>query len=185
MAADRQLRHLSPFGPIFAKELRITARRKRTYWLRFLYLGALLLALLFFYQVEMHPRLNSGNSVAARAEGLAEMGAVFFAVFGFFTLTAMLLIAPILTCTAINSERLHKTLPILLMTPISSWQIVAGKLTSRLLIAFTLIGLSLPVLAVVRLLGGVEVSAMFGVLCINLTATFAAAALGLLLDALS
>ena len=43
------------------------------------------------------------------------------------------------------------------LTPISAWQIVAGKLFSRLLIALTLLGLSLPILAIVRLLGGVEI----------------------------
>ena len=38
-----RLTALSPFGPIFEKELRISARRKRTYFLRVLYLAALLL----------------------------------------------------------------------------------------------------------------------------------------------
>ena len=49
------------------------------------------------------------------------------------------LITPILTSTAINSEKLGNTLSVLLMTPITSWQIVAGKLFSRLLIAFMLL----------------------------------------------
>ena len=46
------------------------------------------------------------------------------------------------------------------MTPITSWQIVSGKLFCRMLAALTLLGLSLPVLAVVRLLGGVDLDAM-------------------------
>jgi len=48
-AAALLLRHLSglsPFGPIFGKELRTTARRKRSYVLRVAYLGGLLLAML-------------------------------------------------------------------------------------------------------------------------------------------
>jgi ABC-type transport system involved in multi-copper enzyme maturation permease subunit len=115
---------------------------------------------------------------------LAELGAVFFAVFAFFSLAAMAIAAPVLTATAINSERLHKTLPVLLMTPINAWQIVAGKLFSRLLIALTLLGLSLPVLAIVRLLGGVEIEQMFGVICICVSFALFAAALGLLLSTL-
>ena len=148
-----RLRGLSPFGPIFGKELRTTARRKRTYVLRFLYLGALFLLLLFFWSVSQPMRYYYGTetSVAARAARNAELGSQFFAVFSFFTLAAMGLVGPILTATAVNSERLHKTLPVLLMTPITAWQIVSGKLFSRLLVALTLIGLSLPVLAVVRL----------------------------------
>jgi ABC-type transport system involved in multi-copper enzyme maturation permease subunit len=68
---------------------------------------------------------------------------------------------------------------VLLMTPITAWQIVAGKLFSRLLVAFTLIGLSLPVLALVRLLGGVEASQMFGVICLCAVMALVGAALGL------
>ena len=51
------------------------------------------------------------------------------------------------TATAVSSERLGRTLNVLLATPITAWQIIAGKLASRLLVAITLIGLSLPVLA--------------------------------------
>src|SRR6478672_8588390 len=36
-----QIRALSPFGPIFGKELRVTSRRKRSYALRVLYLAVL------------------------------------------------------------------------------------------------------------------------------------------------
>jgi hypothetical protein len=88
----------------------------------------------------------------------------------------------VLTSTAINEERLHKTFHVLLMTPITTWQIVAGKLFSRLLTAITLIGLSLPVLALVRLLGGVDIQQMFGVVCLCATVALASAALGLLLS---
>src|SRR5438046_2788789 len=42
----RFLLGLSPFGPIFGKELRVAARRRRNYLLRVAYLGGLLLFLL-------------------------------------------------------------------------------------------------------------------------------------------
>jgi ABC-type transport system involved in multi-copper enzyme maturation permease subunit len=121
-------------------------------------------------------------SVARRAQKLAEMGAIFFTAFSFFSLIAMAIAGPVLTATAINSEKLHKTLPVLLMTPISAWQIVAGKLFSRLLIALTLLGLSLPVLAIVRLLGGVEISQMFGVIVICISIAIFTASIGLFLS---
>jgi ABC-type transport system involved in multi-copper enzyme maturation permease subunit len=175
------LRQLSPLGPIFDKELRTTSRRRRTYILRFCYLGALLLILLAFYSV-MRMDVDHAGSVARRAQKLAEMGAIFFAVFAFFSLAAMAIAGPVLTATAINSEKLHKTLPVLLMTPISAWQIVAGKLFSRLLIALTLLGLSLPVLAIVRLLGGVEINQMFGAICLCIAVALFTASVGLLLS---
>jgi hypothetical protein len=60
---------------------------------------------------------------------------------------------------------------------------VAGKLFSRLLVALTLLGLSLPVLALVRLLGGVELWQMVGAVCVCAVTALFAAALGLLFSA--
>src|SRR5688572_25336532 len=171
---------LSPFGPIFGKELRCASRRKRNYLLRVCYLGALLLFLLFAYAIT---RENFGpRGPSARMQQQEQLGQLFFAFFSMFCVIAMGLIGPVLTSTAINEERLHKTLHVLLMTPLTAWQIVSGKLFSRLLTALTLIGLSLPVLALVRLLGGVEVQQMFGVLALCAVTAMFGAALGLLLS---
>src|SRR4029079_12026662 len=155
---------LSPFGPIFGKELRCASRRKRNYLLRVAYLGALLLFLLFAYAITRESYGPRGPSV--RMQQQEQLGQLFFMFFSMFCVCAMGLIGPVLTSTAINEERLHKTLHVLLMTPLTAWQIVSGKLFSRLLTALTLIGLSLPVLALVRLLGGVEVQQMVGVICL-------------------
>jgi ABC-type transport system involved in multi-copper enzyme maturation permease subunit len=184
-AVLRFFRGVNPLGPIFTKELRSTARRKRTYVLRFLYLGVLLLCLLFFHLAtsSFEDAFRYG-SVAARAQHNAELGLIFFGIFSFFSLGMMGLIGPVLTCTAVNSERLHKTLPVLLMTPITSWQILGGKLFSRLLIAFTLLGLSLPALAVVRLLGGVEVEQIVASLSISITTVIFTASVGLFFSTL-
>src|SRR5687768_12649546 len=124
------------------------------------------------------------ESAVARANRLAELGYYFFIAFAWFTLVAMVLAGPVLTSTAISAERLHNTLGVLLMTPISAWQIVAGKLFSRVLIAVTLIGLSLPVLAVVRLLGGVEIGQMLAVLALCVATLLFTASVGLLFSIL-
>lgn len=170
------LRGLNPAGALFGKEMRVSARRKRTYIMRVVYLGVLLLVLLMTYAE------NAGRTwggVAQRVQRQAEMGMNFFISFSIFTLVAMALIAPVLTSTAIGSERLARTLPVLLMTPINSWQIIAGKLLSRMLAALTLIGLSLPVLALVRLLGGVELEQMVASVCVCTSFAMFAAAIGL------
>jgi ABC-type transport system involved in multi-copper enzyme maturation permease subunit len=173
-----RLRGLTPLGPIFGKELKVAARRKRNHLLRVAYLGALLLLLLFAYAVT----LDSGygrSGAAMQAQQRAELSMVFFTTFAIFSVASMIVIGPVLTSTAIGGERLHRTLPVLLMTPITSWQIVSGKLLSRLLIALLLIGLTLPVLSLVRLLGGVELEQIVGVLCLAVTAAMSSAALGL------
>ena len=167
---------LSPFGPIFGKELRVTSRRRRTYALRVGYLGLLLLAMLLAYTA------TSGRSyggVAQQTMRQAELGHAFFVAFAVFCIGSMGLIGPVLTANAIGAERLAKTLPVLLMTPITAWQVVSGKLLSRALTALTLIGLSLPVLALVRLLGGVELDLMLAALAVAVSYMLACAALGL------
>src|SRR5688572_7108105 len=171
---------LTPFGPIFGKELRCASRRKRNYLLRVAYHGALLLFLLFAYAIT---RENFGpRGPSARMQQQEQLGQLFFAFFTRFCVCAMGLIGPVLTSTAINEERLHKTLHVLLMTPLTAWQIVSGKLFSRLLTALTLLGLSLPVLALVRLLGGVELQQMIAVICLCAVVALTTAALGLLLS---
>src|SRR3569833_2852540 len=111
------LSKLSPFGPIFEKELRVASRRKRNHLLRVLYLLGLFLLLMLAY---LSMRTMGNTSVAARMERQNQLGQVFFACFGMFCAVAMGLIGPVLTCTAVSSERLHKTLHVLLMTPITS-----------------------------------------------------------------
>ncbi len=171
---------LSPFGPIFGKELRTASRRKRNYLLRVVYLLGLLLFLLLAYTITSERYGTTGAS--ARMQQQEQLGQMFFFFFSLFCVAAMALVGPVLTSTAINTERLHKTLHVLLMTPLTSWQIVSGKLFSRLLTAFMLIGLSLPVLALVRLLGGVELQQMFGIVAIAAATAMSTAALGLLLS---
>jgi ABC-type transport system involved in multi-copper enzyme maturation permease subunit len=172
---------LSPLGPIFGKELRVAARRRRNYVLRVAYLGGLLLFLLLAWSITHSFRFGA-TSVAGRAQQQQQLGFYFFAFFSMFCGGTMALIGPVLTSTAINGERQAKTLHVLLMTPISAWQIVSGKLLSRMLTALTLIGLSLPVLALVRLLGGVELDQMFGVLCLCASVALFGAAVGLVLS---
>ena len=181
MAWATAIRGVSPFGPIFGKELRVTARLKRTYWLRALYLLVLLVVLLLAWTASA---MNPSAGVAVRNQQLSQLGNIFFIAVSIFLVMTMGLIGPLLTATAISSERLHKTLAVLLMTPLSAWQIVAGKLFSRLLVAITLIGLTLPVFALVRLLGGVELWQMAEMIALALVAALSSAAIGIFFSTL-
>src|SRR5581483_11024288 len=96
---------ISPFGPIFSKELRIASRRKRNHLLRMLYLGGLLLLLLSVWST-MRLDFEYNGGVVAKMERAAQLGQSFFITFSMFCVISMGLIAPVLTSTAIGSERL-------------------------------------------------------------------------------
>ena len=178
-----RLRSLWPFGAIFSLELRQLARRPQTYATRVIYLG-LLLAFLSFSWLVLSADRNGAGGVVQQAQRRAETGETFFRVFGMFSVIAMHLIGPVLTAASINSERTRRTLDTLLMTPITAWQIAAGKLMSRLWTAIMLLALSLPLLAIVRLLGGVELSQVIGTLGLCAATALGSAAIGLLFSAL-
>src|SRR5215213_1080722 len=103
-ALATRIRALSPFGPIFGKELRVTARRKRSYLLRVVYLAALLLVLAAAWTGTRNA--YGPTNTAARAQAQEQLGRGFFACFVGFTTIAMLVIGPVLTSTAVSSERL-------------------------------------------------------------------------------
>jgi ABC-type transport system involved in multi-copper enzyme maturation permease subunit len=182
----RHLSKLSPFGPVFGMELRTLSRRKRTYLLRTAFMAVLLAMVLIMWaaQRDYSSSYYYGNNVAARIAQQNQVGRQFFIAVAMVSVISMSLIGPVLTCAAINSEKLARTLNVLLMTPLTAWQIAAGKLSSRLVVGFMLLGLTLPVVAIVRLLGGVEVEEMAASLGLSAAVLTSGAALGLFFSTL-
>jgi ABC-type transport system involved in multi-copper enzyme maturation permease subunit len=80
------------------------------------------------------------------------------------------LIAVVMLSSAISDEIQQRTLGVLMTTPISSFQIVAGKLCSKLLQLVLLLAISMPLLAIVRVFGGVPWDYVVLSLCVTLTA---------------
>ena len=96
-----------------------------------------------------------------------------------FQFIATQLIAIIMLSTSISDEIYHRTLGVLMTTPISSYQIVMGKLFSKLLQLILLLAISLPLLAIVRVFGGVPWNYVISSLCITLTSVIFAGVLSL------
>jgi len=151
-------------GPIFDKELRVSSRRRRNYLLRFTYVAllAVFLALLWLEEV---PRSSSAVYRVSRMARVGSLLAIFVVWFQFW---ATQLVAVILLSTAISDEIHHRTLGVLMTTPITALQIVVGKLASRLLQIFLLLAVSLPVLAIIRVFGAVPWDYLCVSLCITL-----------------
>ena len=159
-------------GPIFDKELRVTGRRFRYYALRSGYLTmlALLLAMVWASEVRYS---SSGISQASR---MARAGQIIISFIVWFQFCAIQLVALVALSNAISDEIYHKTLGVLMTTPITSFQIVMGKLGSKLLQLILLMAISLPVLAIVRVFGGVPWDYLISSLCITLTTVLLVAA---------
>jgi ABC-type transport system involved in multi-copper enzyme maturation permease subunit len=163
-------------GPIFDKELRVSSRRRRSYALRFFYI---LLLTVFVALVWSAVAKYEGNAAFQRSR-MADVGKEIVTTIVLFQFVAMQLLAVIMLSNAISDEVYHRTLGLLMTTPITSRQIVTGKVLSKLLQLVLLLGISLPMLAIVRVFGGVSWSYLLSSLSITLTGAIFAGSLTLL-----
>jgi len=156
-------------GPIFDKEMRVSSRRRRNYVLRFLYIALFVLLLAMVWTTWVPYRSSSVYQSSRMAlAGQAIVGAVLW-----FEFVTAQIIAIVMLSTSISDEISHRTLGVLMTTPIGSSQIVIGKLLSKLLQLVLLLTISLPLLAIVRVFGGVPWDILTGGLCVTLaTALF-------------
>lgn len=162
-------------GPLFGKELRVSSRRRRNYVLRFVYV----LLLTIFVAMVWLSVVKFQGSTAYQKSRMALAGKTIVTTIVMFQFFATQLIAVIMLSTSISDEIHHRTLGLLMTTPISSFQIVMGKLFSKLLQLILLLAISLPLLAIVRIFGGVPWGYVLSSLCITLTAVIFAGSLSL------
>ncbi|NQU76523.1 MAG: ABC transporter permease subunit, partial [Planctomycetes bacterium] len=156
---------------IFDKELRVSSHRRRTYVMRVAYLALLTLFVVLVWLALV--RDFSGLSPAYRISRMSEAGKTIVAVIVGFQFIAGQMVLVVLMSTSISDEIYHGTLGILMTTPINGFQIVMGKLLSKLLQLVILLAVSVPVLAIVRVFGGVPWDFVLAGVCITLcTAVF-------------
>lgn len=159
------LRFLDPrrlTGPIFDKELRVSSRKKRFYLMRSLYLLLLMLfmSLIWFEATRMF------DSVLQSSQ-MAEASKLIVGFIMWFQFIAVQILAVIMCSTAINQEIYHRTLHVLMSTPVTSLQIVMGKLLSRLWQILILLAVSLPLLAMIRVFGGIPWEYILSTFCVT------------------
>ena len=174
---------LSParlFGPIFDKELRVSSRRKRNYVLRSGYIVLLCMFILFVWYTAIGvPSFSTNLYQASRISQLGRSVILYFVWFQFF---AAQLTSVIMLSSSISDEIRNGTLNVLMTTPVNSFQIVIGKLFSKLLQLILLLAVSFPFLAIIRIFGGVPWNYIISSLCITFTAVLFAGALSLFLS---
>jgi ABC-type transport system involved in multi-copper enzyme maturation permease subunit len=175
------VRYFSPLrlaGPLFGKELRVASRQRKYYLLRFAYVCLLCVVMLYFWH--SIARIGGGASGVAQVARLGEVGERVIVMVVWFQFITAQVLAVVLLSDAISGEMRRRTLEDLLVTPIRAVHIVLGKLLSRLLQLVLLLAISLPVLALARVFGGVPWDYIVSGLCITLSASVFAGSLSLL-----
>lgn len=140
-------------GPVFAKEMVEISRRRRYYWNRILYGGALFLALIVGWNVahgwQFYYQWNPIQLAAQIANSL------FIGLYC-TQYAAVYLFVPIFVAGVIASEREEKTLDLLFTTHLRDREIVLGKLASRLMVVALLFLAAVPVFSLIGLFGGID-----------------------------
>jgi ABC-type transport system involved in multi-copper enzyme maturation permease subunit len=143
-------------GPIFEKELRVSGRMRRSYILRFVYMAVMgaFVGMEWLTAITL-PGIFSGAR-GVQGFGMAHVGLVLTETIIWFQFVVLQPVAIIMLSTSISDEVYHRTLGVLMTTPINNVQIVIGKFLGRLYQMILLMALAVPVLIVVRVMGGVE-----------------------------
>ncbi len=139
-------------GPVFNFELVSTARRGRFYAIRAFYATVLLVILW---------AIHSAWSSAYDGIELPTKMVKWFALSALGGITVgqeilVLVLTPALVAGVIADEKKRKTLHYLMASQLSSSEIVLGKLFVRMLYVGVLLGVSVPVLSLLVMLGGID-----------------------------
>ncbi|MHC4641984.1 MAG: ABC transporter permease [Planctomycetota bacterium] len=167
-------------GPIFDKELRVSSRRRRNYVLR----SAYLLVLVFLVAAAWATALlrSSGTSVTWQVSRMAEIGRSLVLMITWLQFLTAQILAAVMLSNSISDEIRRGTMDVLMTTPINCVQIVLGKLFSKLLQLILVLAVSLPLLAVIRVFGGIQWDYVVSALSITLTATVFVGSLSMFLS---
>jgi ABC-type transport system involved in multi-copper enzyme maturation permease subunit len=135
-------------NPVLFKELRLRFRSPKSFNAILFYLIAMCLFVFGFIFTTLSVM---GTSYFRPSESY-----FLFTLLSFIQLGLVLFITPGLTAGTVSSEREKQTLPILLTTSQSSFQIISGKLISSVAFLLLLIVAGLPVYSLVFLFGGIS-----------------------------
>jgi ABC-type transport system involved in multi-copper enzyme maturation permease subunit len=166
-------------GPILTKELRVASRRRRTYVLRFVYLAALTAFVAWAWVSEFRWWNAPTPPGLLRMSLIGQWITARIILFQFIALPALTMLC---LSTAITEEIQRRTLATLMTTPVTAFRIVLGKLLSQIFQVVLLLAISLPLMVVVRVFGGVPWEAVVIGLEVTLTTCILVGALTLLIS---
>jgi ABC-type Na+ efflux pump permease subunit len=159
-------------GPIFGREWLTLPRRSRHYLTRTIYFGALWVLLLTIWQIII------GWEQPATLGDQARYGLLAFQVVIKVQLVLLLFFSALVAASTVAQEKDRRTFVLLLLTDLSNYEIVLGKLLGSLLQIGLLVAGSVPMLALLGLLGGIEPRQILEATLILATTCLAAGSLG-------
>lgn len=136
-------------GPHFYYDLVRLARKPRNYYLRCAYLTALMIGWWYVYEGSQ-PLGGTINDYARLARNFS------FALLG-IQYAVILLLTPIYLAGTIVEERESRTLELLYQTQLTDREILLGKFAARVVHLMFFVLMSLPMLAIISLWGGISV----------------------------
>ncbi|MGQ0633497.1 MAG: ABC transporter permease subunit [Planctomycetaceae bacterium] len=137
-------------GPIFSREVLTTPRHIAHFILRSGYVGALLVLMYTAGQATF------GWQQVSNLGELARFGNLLFQLLSMVQLALVTFFAPLFAASRVAHEKDQQTLVLLLMTDLRNRELVAGKLLASLLPVAVLLAVSLPVFALISMLGGIS-----------------------------
>lgn len=159
-------------GPVFNLEALVSPKRPRTYLWRAVYVLSLYALVCTGYLV-----LDGGRSLAGNADA-ARFGGGMFGLLAPLQLLVLSSLAAVGAASAVAQEKDRRTLLLLMMTRLSGFEIVAGKMAAALLGPLSLLLAALPLFLCLPLLGGVSPAQVFAVFAVTTATVLLTAAAG-------
>lgn len=159
-------------GPIFMRELVTVPRRGSHFAGR-----AALLAMLGVLGATTWQAAIGFTREATLGEA-ARFGLLLFQIVVFVQLLLLIFFAALSAASAVSQEKDRRTFVLLLITDMRDYEIVLGRLLGALLPITTYLLVSVPFLALLLLLGGVDPTQVIEAAAVMLTTAFAAGSLG-------
>lgn len=167
------------WSPILQRELRASGRRRSTYIIRGGYAAVFSLVAITAVSTVMDS-YSYYDSATMRAQSLARLAESIVLYIVWFQFLTIVTLAPSMTSPSICEEKIKGTLGALMTTPLTSMQIVLGKLSGRLYQALLLTLVSAPLLLAIRVFGGVPIEWIVAYTLVTLSVALFAGSLGLL-----
>ncbi len=159
-------------GPIFMRELVTVPRRAGHYAGRAAGIGLLAILGITTWQATV------GFSREATLGETAAFGLLLFQIIAFVQLLLTLFFATMSAAGAVSQEKDRRTFVLLLLTDMRDYEIVLGKLLGALLPILVQLLVTVPVLALLLLVGGIDPEQVLQAVLVLLAAGVAAGSLG-------